>query len=107
MFRRRDRGPSGERVRPCTHPGDKNLHRIYPGNPKRMRDPTSWHERHWILEIHLVEPNGRTAVSMNACCDRTSNSDKPLQTQRPIGCDMNYVKFGKTGLDVSRLCVAA
>jgi Xaa-Pro dipeptidase len=40
-------------------PGDKNLNRIYPGNPKRMRDPDDLgQERHWILEIHLVEPNG-------------------------------------------------
>ena len=41
-------------------PGAKNLNRIYPGNPKRMRDPDELgRERHWILEIHLVEPNGR------------------------------------------------
>ncbi len=40
-------------------PGDKDLNRIYPGNPKRMRDPDELgRERHWILEIHLVEPNG-------------------------------------------------
>jgi len=40
-------------------PGDKNLNRIYPGNPKRMRDPDELgRERHWILEIHLVEPAG-------------------------------------------------
>lgn len=41
-------------------PGDKDLNRIYPGNPKRMRDPDELgRERHWILEIHLVEPNGQ------------------------------------------------
>ena len=41
-------------------PGDKDLNRIHPGNPKRMRDPDDLgQERHWILEIHLVEPNGR------------------------------------------------
>jgi Xaa-Pro dipeptidase len=40
-------------------PGDKDLNRIQPGNPKRMRDPDELgRERHWILEIHLVEPNG-------------------------------------------------
>jgi Xaa-Pro dipeptidase len=40
-------------------PGNKDLNRIYPGNPKRMRDPDELgRERHWILEIHLVEPNG-------------------------------------------------
>jgi Xaa-Pro dipeptidase len=40
-------------------PGDKNLNRIYPGNDKRMNDPDELgQERHWILEIHLVEPNG-------------------------------------------------
>jgi Xaa-Pro aminopeptidase len=40
-------------------PGDKDLNRIHPGNPKRMRDPDELgRERHWILEIHLVEPNG-------------------------------------------------
>lgn len=40
-------------------PGDKNLNRIQPGNDKRMRDPDeNGQERHWILEIHLVEPDG-------------------------------------------------
>jgi Xaa-Pro aminopeptidase len=40
-------------------PGDKGLNRIQPGNTKRMRDPDELgRERHWILEIHLVEPNG-------------------------------------------------
>jgi Xaa-Pro dipeptidase len=40
-------------------PGDKDLNRIHPGNPKRMRDPDELgRERHWILEIHLVEPDG-------------------------------------------------
>jgi Xaa-Pro dipeptidase len=40
-------------------PGDKELNRIHPANPKRMRDPDELgQERHWILEIHLVEPNG-------------------------------------------------
>ena len=39
-------------------PGDKDFARIYPRNPKRMRDPDELgRERHWILEIHLVEPN--------------------------------------------------
>jgi Xaa-Pro dipeptidase len=40
-------------------PGNRDFNRIYPGNPKRMRDPDDLgRERHWILEIHLVEPNG-------------------------------------------------
>lgn len=40
-------------------PGDKDLNRISPGNSKPMRDPDELgRERHWILEIHLVEPNG-------------------------------------------------
>jgi hypothetical protein len=40
-------------------PGDKDLNRIHPRNTKRMRDPDELgRERHWILEIHLVEPNG-------------------------------------------------
>lgn len=40
-------------------PGDKGLNRIQPGNTKPMRDPDELgRERHWILEIHLVEPNG-------------------------------------------------
>jgi Xaa-Pro dipeptidase len=40
-------------------PGDKDLNRIKPGNTKPMRDPDELgRERHWILEIHLVEPNG-------------------------------------------------
>jgi Xaa-Pro aminopeptidase len=37
-------------------PGDKDLHRIAPANRKRMRDPDdNGDERHWILEIHLVD----------------------------------------------------
>jgi Xaa-Pro dipeptidase len=37
-------------------PGDKDLHRIAPKNPKRMRDPDdNGHARNWILEIHLVD----------------------------------------------------
>ncbi len=37
-------------------PGDPDLHRIAPANPKRMRDPDdNGEERHWILEIHLVD----------------------------------------------------
>jgi Xaa-Pro dipeptidase len=43
--------PHAQRV-----PGDKDLHRIAPRNPKRMRDPDdNGNERHWILEIHLVD----------------------------------------------------
>lgn len=37
-------------------PGDRDLHRIAPANPKPMRDPdANGCERHWILEIHLVD----------------------------------------------------
>ena len=37
-------------------PGDKDLHRIAPKNPKRMRDPDdNGRARNWILEIHLVD----------------------------------------------------
>ena len=37
-------------------PGDPDLNRIAPANPKRMRDPDdNGDERHWILEIHLVD----------------------------------------------------
>ncbi len=43
--------PHAQRV-----PGDKDLHRIAPANPKRMRDPDdNGDARHWILEIHLVD----------------------------------------------------
>jgi Xaa-Pro aminopeptidase len=43
--------PHAQRV-----PGDADLHRIAPANPKRMRDPdANGQERHWILEIHLVD----------------------------------------------------
>jgi Xaa-Pro dipeptidase len=43
--------PHAQRV-----PGDRDLHRIAPANPKRMRDPdANGNERHWILEIHLVD----------------------------------------------------
>jgi Xaa-Pro dipeptidase len=37
-------------------PGDKDLTRIYPGNPEPMRNPDALgRQRHWILEIHLVD----------------------------------------------------
>jgi Xaa-Pro aminopeptidase len=37
-------------------PGERDLHRIAPQNPKCMRDPDdNGNERHWILEIHLVD----------------------------------------------------
>ena len=37
-------------------PGDRDQHRIKPGNHKRMRDPDpNGNERHWILEIHLID----------------------------------------------------
>jgi Xaa-Pro dipeptidase len=43
--------PHAQRV-----PGDRDLHRIAPANPKPMRDPdANGHARHWILEIHLVD----------------------------------------------------
>jgi Xaa-Pro aminopeptidase len=43
--------PHAQRV-----PGDRDQHRIAPANRKRMRDPdANGHERHWILEIHLVD----------------------------------------------------
>jgi Xaa-Pro dipeptidase len=40
-------------------PGDKALNRISPENPKPMSDPDGKGQaRHWILEIHLVAPDG-------------------------------------------------
>jgi Xaa-Pro aminopeptidase len=43
--------PHAQRV-----PGDRDLHRIAPANPKPMRDPDdNGDTRHWILEIHLVD----------------------------------------------------
>lgn len=40
-------------------PGDKKLNRIGPENPKPMSDPDGkGRARHWILEIHLVSPDG-------------------------------------------------
>jgi Xaa-Pro dipeptidase len=40
-------------------PGDKALNRISPENPKPMNDPDGKGQaRHWILEIHLVAPDG-------------------------------------------------
>ncbi|HEY5336869.1 MAG TPA: M24 family metallopeptidase [Rhizomicrobium sp.] len=47
--------PHAQRV-----PGDKELHRIAPRNTQRMRDPDdNGRARHWILEIHLVNPTRR------------------------------------------------
>jgi Xaa-Pro aminopeptidase len=43
--------PHAQRVR-----GERALHRIAVGNDKQMRDPDdNGDERHWILEIHLVD----------------------------------------------------
>jgi Xaa-Pro dipeptidase len=40
-------------------PGDKALNRISPQNPAPMTDPDGkGRARHWILEIHLVSPDG-------------------------------------------------
>ncbi len=40
-------------------PGDKALYRISPQNPTPMSDPDGkGRARHWILEIHLVAPDG-------------------------------------------------
>jgi len=40
-------------------PGDKALYRISPENPTPMSDPDGrGRARHWILEIHLVAPDG-------------------------------------------------
>lgn len=37
-------------------PGDKELNRISPRNPKRMRDQDDLGgDKHWILEIHLID----------------------------------------------------
>ncbi|MBI3676442.1 MAG: aminopeptidase P family protein [Proteobacteria bacterium] len=37
-------------------PGDRDFHRIAPANTRPMRDPdANGDERHWILEIHLVD----------------------------------------------------
>lgn len=43
-------------------PGAKQVHQISAENPTRLRDPdANGQERHWICEIHLVEPEGRFA----------------------------------------------
>jgi Xaa-Pro aminopeptidase len=40
----------------ATIPGDKDLNRIGPKNPMPLRSPdTLGRERHWILDIHLVD----------------------------------------------------
>jgi Xaa-Pro dipeptidase len=40
-------------------PGTKQHHHIRPSNPTRMRDSDAHGQvRHWILEIHLVSPDG-------------------------------------------------
>jgi Xaa-Pro dipeptidase len=37
-------------------PGDKDLYRISPANPGRLRDPDALgNTRHWIIEVHLVD----------------------------------------------------
>lgn len=40
-------------------PGVKQLHHVSPENPEPMRNPdANGRVRHWILEIHLVSPDG-------------------------------------------------
>lgn len=40
-------------------PGGKAANRIAPDNPGRLRDPDgNGRRRHWILEIHLIDPSG-------------------------------------------------
>ncbi len=37
-------------------PGDKDLYRICPANPERMRAPDALGQmKHWIIEVHLVD----------------------------------------------------
>ena len=37
-------------------PGDKDLYRISPANPERLRDPDAvGNKRYWIIEVHLVD----------------------------------------------------
>jgi Xaa-Pro dipeptidase len=37
-------------------PGDKDLHRISPANPTRMRDPDDLGQtKYWIIEVHLTD----------------------------------------------------
>jgi Xaa-Pro dipeptidase len=37
-------------------PGDKDIYRISPANPTRLRDPDALGQtRYWILEVHLVD----------------------------------------------------
>jgi hypothetical protein len=37
-------------------PGDKDLYRISPANPERMRDPdAAGNTRHWTIEVRLVD----------------------------------------------------
>ena len=41
-------------------PGERSVSLIAPGNDTRMRDrDADGRERYWILEVHLVEPQGR------------------------------------------------
>ena len=40
--------------------GDRNHHRIWPANPTRLHDPgADGKRRHWIIEVHLVDPDRR------------------------------------------------
>ncbi|MFD3265844.1 M24 family metallopeptidase [Phenylobacterium ferrooxidans] len=41
-------------------PGERSVSLVAPGNDTPMRDPDAdGRERYWILEVHLVEPQGR------------------------------------------------
>jgi hypothetical protein len=36
-------------------------------------------ERHWILEIHLVEPAANMVDFMNGCCEQAAGRKRRLQ----------------------------
>jgi Xaa-Pro dipeptidase len=54
-------------------PGDRNLGRIGPMNPTPLSGPDHLgRDRYWILEIHLVEPNGKFAGFYERLFDPTT-----------------------------------
>ncbi|CAN5720387.1 M24 family metallopeptidase [soil metagenome] len=52
-------------------PGERSVSLIAPGNDMRMRDrDADGRERYWILEVHLVEPQGRFGAFSEALLSR-------------------------------------
>ena len=65
-------------------PGRKQAHHISPDNPAPMRDPDPLgRRRNWILEIHLVSPDGAFGGFYERLLERPRKPDAPFSCRHP------------------------